>query len=437
MSSPKISNHFQSRNPSAIRLAQIEFTKREDKNDVVAVNTAIGNVSLPMHPAMQERLNLSTNNSLFSNGIVKYTSTVGLDETNQAFLNIISASGFNINGLFSQITDGSSAAMMLVLLGTSGLIGEKEKPFLLIDPAYTNYKSMATRLRTPIVSIARKLREDGRFELPSIEEIEQIIKEKNPSAMLIIPYDNPTGQFMNQELINDLAKLCVDYDMWLVSDEAYREMYYGDKKISSIWGATEEVVPGIKGRRICLDSASKVWNACGLRVGALITDNKEFHEKSINEFTANLCAPALAQYVFGSLAHIKEEDLKSWFEKQRDYYRPILKDLVDGFKKELPSIIISNPESSIYSVVDVRNIAKLGFDALDFVMYCAKKGKVEIEGRLTTLLVSPMAGFYNTQEGREQGKTQMRIACVESPENMRKVPRLFAELFRQYESKRG
>ena len=437
MSNPKISNHFQSRSPSAIRLAQIEFAKREDKNDVRAINTAIGNVSLPMHPVMQERLNLSASDSFFNKGIVKYTSTVGLDETNQAFLNIISASGFNIDGLYSQITDGSSAAMMLVLLGTSGLVGEKEKPFLLIDPAYTNYKSMASRLRTPIISIARKLQENGKFELPNIEDIKQTIEEKHPSAMLIIPYDNPTGQFIDQDSINDLAKLCVDYDMWLVSDEAYREMYYGDKKISSIWGATEEKVPGIQGRRICLDSSSKVWNACGLRVGALITDNKEFHEKSVNEFTANLCAPALAQYVFGSLAHVEKQDLKSWFEKQRNYYRPILKNLVDDFKKELPDIIISNPEASIYSVVDVRNIAKQGFNALDFVMYCAKEGKVEIEGKLTTLLVSPMAGFYNTQEGREQGKTQMRIACVESPENMKKVPELFAKLFRQYEVQRN
>jgi len=437
MSNPKISNHFKSRNPSAIRLAQIEFTKREDKNDVIAINTAIGNVSLPMHPAMQERLNLSSSNSPFNNGIVKYTATVGVEETNQAFLNIIAASEFNIDGLYSQITDGSSSAMMLVLLGTSGLMEEKEKPFLLIDPAYTNYKSMAERLRTPIISITRKLQEDGEFELPSIDEIKQIIEEKHPSAMLIIPYDNPTGQFMNQESINNLAKLCVENDMWLVSDEAYREMYYGDEKMSSVWGITEEEVPGIGGRRICLDSSSKVWSACGLRIGTLITDNKEFHEKSVNEFTANLCAPALAQYVFGSLAHIKKEDLKSWFKKQRDYYYPILKNLSDGFKKELPNVIISNPESSIYSVVDVRNIVKPNFDALSFVMYCAKEGKVEIEGKLTTLLVSPMAGFYNTQEGREQGKTQMRIACVESPENMRKIPELFAKLLKEYEAKRG
>jgi len=143
MSNPKISNHFQSRNPSAIRLAQIEFAKRKDK-DVEAINTAIGNVSLPMHSVMRERLNLSSDNSFFNEGIVKYTSTKGLDKTNQAFLNIISASGFNIDNLYCQVTDGSSSAMELVLLGTSGLIGEKERPFLLIDPAYANYNLGST-----------------------------------------------------------------------------------------------------------------------------------------------------------------------------------------------------------------------------------------------------------------------------------------------------
>ena len=80
---------------------------------------------------------------------------------------------------------------------------------------------------------------------------------------------------------------------------------------------------------------------------------------------------------------------------------------------------------------------KQNFNALDFVMYCAKKGKVEIDGKPTTLLVSPMIGFYNTQEGKEeQAKTQMRIAYVETPENMRKVPELFSKLLQQYEEQR-
>ena len=437
MPSAKISNHFQSKEPSVIRLAQIEFTKRPDKNNVKAINVAIGNVSLPMHPAMQERLNLLNKKSPFKNGVIKYSPSIGFEETNQAFLNIIEASGLNTKNLYSQITDGSSLAMMLVLLGTCGSIEEEQKPFLVIDPAYTNYKSMAERLGVPIISVNRKLQEDGKFVLPNITEIEEIIKQENPNAILVIPYDNPTGQFINHESMIGLAKLCVNYNMWMVSDEAYRELYYGDEKMSSIWGITEEEVPGINGRRICLDSSSKVWNACGLRVGALITDNQEFHKRSLNEFTANLCAPVPSQYIFGALAHVGHKELQEWFKKQRDYYKSLLIDVTDSFKKILSNIIISKPEASIYSVVDVRKIVKPNFNALDFVMYCAKKGKVDIDGSPTTLLVSPMIGFYNTQEGKEkQAKTQMRIAYVETPENMRKVPELFSKLLQQYEEQR-
>jgi len=437
MPSAKISNHFQTKEPSVIRLAQIEFTKRADKNNVKAINVAIGNVSLPMHPAMQERLNLLNEKSPFKGGVIKYSPSIGFEETNQAFLNIITASGLDTENLYSQITDGSSLAMMLILLGACGDVEGKQKPLLLIDPAYTNYKSMAERLRIPIISINRQLQEDGKFVLPEIAEIEEKIKKESPNALLVIPYDNPTGQFINHQSMIELAKLCVNYNMWMVSDEAYRELYYDNQKISSIWGVTEEEVPGINGRRICLDSSSKVWNACGLRIGALITDNQEFHKRSLNEFTANLCAPAPSQYIFGALAHVSHKELQEWFEKQRNYYKSLLIEVTNSFKINLPKIIISKPEASIYSVVDVKNIVKPKFDALNFVMYCAKKGKVDINGKPTTLLVAPMVGFYNTQDGKEnQAKTQMRIAYVETPENMKKVPELFAKLLHQYEEQR-
>jgi len=92
MSHPPLSSHFASRAPSVIRLAQIEFAKRQD--ETAAINVAIGNVSLPMHPALLERLgDLGGNGSPFAAGVVGYTATVGLEETNRAFLNIIAASG--------------------------------------------------------------------------------------------------------------------------------------------------------------------------------------------------------------------------------------------------------------------------------------------------------------------------------------------------------
>jgi aspartate aminotransferase len=196
---------------------------------------------------------------------------------------------------------------------------------------------------------------------------------------------------------------------------------------------SENDVPGITGRRISIETSSKVWNACGLRIGALVTDNKDFHERAVAENTAALCSNAIGQYFFGGLAHESHEDLKKWYSKQRKYYYRMLAALTEDLKQRFPGIIVSSPDASIYSVVDVRNIAKPDFDALEFVMWCATKGKVNLDGINATLLVAPMAGFYNVKKGEKNpGKTQMRIAYVETPENMKKVPRLFAELFEIY-----
>jgi len=431
MANPLISEHFLSRQPSAIRTAQINFAKRKDQVD--AINTAIGNVTLPMHPVMIERMyNLDAKESPFADGSVQYTATIGMEETCSAVLNVISASGVNTKGLFAQITDGGSSAMELLVLGVCGPAGTKERPLLMIDAAYTNYLSMADRVGRKTVSVIRNLGLDGKFTLPDMDQIEKKIQEEKPGALMVIPYDNPTGHFYSQKTLIELAKLCVKYNLWLASDEAYRELYYVDNEISStIWKLTEADVPGITGRRISIESASKTGNACGLRIGALVTDNELFHEKSVAEYTANLCANAIGQYIYGALAHLDSKELNRWFVQQRNYYKALMTQVSQDLKAAVPGLIVSSPDASIYSVIDVRKIAKPGFNALDFVLYCATKGSVNIGGKNYTLLVSPMNGFYqNSIDG--PGVTQMRIAYVESPERMKLVPELFARLFSSY-----
>jgi len=432
MSKPVISSHFQSRNPSAIRLSQIEFGKRTDS--VRDINTAIGNVSLPTHPAIQERMfHLREKGSPFAGGVIKYTPTAGVREANQAFLNIIASSGFSTGGLYSQITDGGSQAMELIVVGLCGPAGSDEKPLFLIDPAYTNYLSMAKRTGRRTVSVKRRLEDDGQFSLPDLQEIERVIQSARPAAMVVIPYDNPTGHFCTREEMMALAELCVRYNLWMVSDEAYREIYYQADHPVSIWQLSDREVPGIEGRRISVETASKVWNACGLRIGALVTDNREFHEKAVAENTANLCSNAIGQYLIGAVAGLSHRELQEWYRQLREYYRPMLTGFTREMKERLPGIIVSSPRASIYSVVDVRRIAPEGFSARDFVLACARQGRVEIDGMEYTLLSAPMAGFYSLNEGEKNpGDTQMRFAYVPPREEMALVPRLFADLFQQY-----
>jgi aspartate aminotransferase len=432
---PVVSEHFRRREPSDIRKAQIEFSKRGEQ--VEEINLAIGNVSLPMHPAMLRRLSgLREAESPFRDGVLQYTPTVGLEETRQAFLNIIASCGFRTRGLQVLVTEGGSQAMELILLGVCGPAGSGKRPLLVIDPTYTNYGLFAERTGRSTVALTRALGTDGRFALPKASQIESLIRKHNPGGLLVIPYDNPTGQLYSREQLLELASLCVKYNLWMASDEAYRELYYAEGRAVSIWGISDEEVPGIEGRRLGLESASKMWNACGLRIGALVTDNEEFHQKAVAENTASLCPNAIGQYIFGALAHEGPAELQAWYERQREYYRSLLARLTGELARSLPGLIVSSPDAAIYSVLDVRDIVKPGFDAREFVMYCARRGAVELEGRRYTLLVAPMAGFYSVGREPNPGLTQMRIAYVEPPETLRKVPILFRELLARYEAQR-
>ncbi|MBI2894119.1 MAG: aminotransferase class I/II-fold pyridoxal phosphate-dependent enzyme [Deltaproteobacteria bacterium] len=434
---PELSRHLRTREPSAIRISQIRHARRTD--GTAAINLAIGNVSLPMHPAMIGRMRaLGAAPSPFAGGVVKYTPTVGIPEAAQAFLNVIASSGFPTEGLHCQITDGGSQAMELVVLAVSGPAGSAERPVLLVDPAYTNYGAFAERLGRPTVTIRRTLGADGKFTLPPLGEIDRTIRARRPGGLVVIPYDNPTGHFYDRATMVALAKMCVEHDLWMISDEAYRELFYTDDSVSSIWGLSESEVPGITGRRVSIETASKVWNACGLRIGALVTDDRELHERAVAENTASLCPNAIGQWIFGALAHEPHEALHRWYAELRGYYRKMMRDFTGALRYAIPGLVVSSPDASIYSVVDVRAIARPGFDALDFVLWCAEHGAVEDAGRAVTVLTAPMAGFYTVPAGEPNpGRTQMRIAYVEPPEIMARVPALFAELFAKYEATRA
>ena len=438
MNKPILSDHFQSRTPSDVRLAQMKYEERKIKPEAV-INVGIGNVSLPTNPAMMKRMfALGAPESPFAKGVVRYSGTAGTIECQDAFKNILKCEGFDTSNLFVQVTDGGSTGMELLLIGVCGAAGTDEKPLMMIDPAYTNYISFAQRVGRKTVTVKRHLGEDGKFSLPELDKIEETIKEHNPGALLVIPYDNPTGQFYDYETLKGLAKLCVKYNMWMVSDEAYRELFYEENsKLVSIWGITDADVPGIEGRRISIETASKVWNACGLRIGAVITDSAEFNNRSIAEYTANLCANVIGQYIFGALAHESKEEIAGWCKSIREYYKDLIFKVYNGLKEQEPGLIVSSPDASIYSVIDVRNVVKPGFDAIDFVLYCAQKGSVNYNGVETTLLVAPLKGFYDIPAGENNpGSTQFRISFVETPENMAKVPEVFVKLLRQFEAQR-
>ena len=422
----KVSEHFKNRTPSSVRKAQINFSERHDKDSVVVINLAIGNISRPMYPAMRKALfDLGTKRK--SDGIVKYTPTVGTDKARNAFLKILSAEGYDKTGIFSMITDGGSSAMELMLLGVCG--PASSNPILLLDPTYTNYIDFASRLSIPIVSVNRQIDDNGSFTSLNMNAIESVIVKENPKGLLFIPYDNPTGQFLSKKVICDLAEIAVRNDIWLISDEAYRSLSYVGNESSSIWALNESDVKGISGRRISIESASKVWNACGLRIGGLLTDNYEFHQKAISEYTANLCANSLGQEVFGVMADESPQKILKWQLDQKNYYMNIALKLKKEFKKHIPGIIVTVPEAAIYFILDFKNITDKYFNTSKFVEFCASDGKVKLKGKYYTVLLAPMDGFYTKQNF---GKTQVRLAMVESEKRMMITPIILKNLLLEY-----
>ena len=427
---PRISKHYQNREPSAIRKAQILFNARKDKDFINVINLAIGNISLPMHPVMVDAMkSIGEKESPFSKGIVKYTPSVGSKDCQNAIIHSIDAEiGDRKSGKVKcVITDGGSQAMELMLLGVCG--PSSLNPILLIDPTYTNYIEFCKRLSIPYSIYSRKIKDDGSFTGINISEISEIIEESKPRGIVIIPGDNPTGQQISHDEISEIANLCIEKDLWLISDEAYRSLYYTESGQTSIWALNDNELPGISGRRISIESASKMWNACGLRIGSLVTDNKVFHERVVSEYTANLCANSIGQYIFSSILKLSKYEIREWFKNQRLYYHNIMLELRMRLLEKIPSLIVSKPESALYFVIDFKRIFDNKFDIEKFIEYCATIGKSKIDNKDYTILLAPMTGFYYN---KNDGITQARIAIVEPENNIKIVPDILSDLITSY-----
>jgi len=419
---PRMSKNFQELKTVPLRQAQQLFDKRDD--DVKAVNASIGNVSLPMHPAMQKRMFDFSKDPDLAKGVVKYSSTQGRQDTRRAFLKMIEASGGQTKSLEVLITNGASSAMDLVLAGTC----QKGAPLTFFEPAYANYISISKKLRIPIKSIARTLGQDGNFTI--LQDAENIIRESASGALLLIPYDNPTGDIISQKELIDLAKICVKYNIWLVSDEAYRMLHYTKEDAPSIWRITPKEVPGIVGRRISIETISKGMNGCGLRIGAVVSDNKEFIAKAIIAYSSYLCAGMIDQYIVGSLANQSVLSLHKWYQKLCNYYQDLITSTTEKLKEALPNIILSKPKSAIYSVVDLRNLVPTDFNMNNFCIFCAQKGKIPIGKDYYTLLFAPLVNFYLIPD--TFATYQIRLSYVASREKISLIPDLLKALLEEY-----
>ncbi len=290
------------------------------------------------------------------------------------------------------ITSGGSEAVLFAFLSCLNPGDEIIVP----EPAYANYMAFAISVGAKIKTIATTI-EEG-FSLPKVEKFEELINE-HTRAILICNPNNPTGYLYTRREMNQIRDLVKKYDLYLFSDEVYREFIYtGSPYISACH------LEGIENNVVLIDSVSKRYSECGIRVGALITKNEEVRSAFMKFCQARLSPPLLGQLV----AEASIDEPEEYSREVYDEYVERRKCLIDGLNR-IPGVYSPIPMGAFYTV------AKLPVDnAEKFCAWCLTD--FEYEGQ--TVMMAPAAGFYTTPNA---GINQVRIAYVLNKDDLHKA----------------
>ena len=287
------------------------------------------------------------------------------------------------------ITTGGSEAVLFAFLSCLNPGDEIIVP----EPAYANYMAFAISAGAKIRTVPTTI-EDG-FALPAVEKFEELINE-HTRAILICNPNNPTGYLYTRREMNQIRDLVKKYDLYLFSDEVYREFIYtGSPYISACH------LEGVEQNVVLIDSVSKRYSECGIRVGALITKNEEVRNAVMKFCQARLSPPLLGQLV----AEASIDTPKEYMREMYDEYVERRNCLIDGLNR-IPGVYSPIPMGAFYTV------ARLPVDdAEKFCAWCLSDFDYEGE----TVMLAPAAGFYTTPGA---GKDQVRIAYVLNKEDL-------------------
>lgn len=301
---------------------------------------------------------------------------------------------FNINVEADDIviTCGGSEAVQIAFMACM----DPGDEIILTEPLYANYLGFAIPAGIKVRTITTKI-EDG-FALPAVEKFEELINERT-KAILICNPNNPTGSLYTPEEMTQIRDMVKKHDLLLFSDEVYREFVYTENPYISA-GSLE----GIEQNVVILDSVSKRYSECGVRIGALVTKNKEIRDTAIKFCQARVSPPLVGQIV----AEASVDTPKEYFRKVYDEYVERRNCLINGLN-DIPGVFSPTPMGAFYTV------AKLPVDDSDkFCSWCLEKFSYENE----TVMMAPASGFYITPGA---GHNQVRIAYVLKKEDLERA----------------
>lgn len=301
---------------------------------------------------------------------------------------------FNINLTADDIiiTTGGSEAVLFAFLSCLNPGDEIIVP----EPAYANYMAFAISAGAVIRTVATTI--DEGFSLPKVEKFEELINART-RAILICNPNNPTGYLYTRKEMNQIRDLVKKYDLYLFSDEVYREFIYtGSPYISACH------LEGIEQNVVLIDSVSKRYSECGIRIGALITKNEEVRKAVMKFCQARLSPPLIGQIAAEASLDAPEEYSRTVY----DEYVERRKCLIDGLN-QIPGVYSPIPMGAFYTV------AKLPVD--DCERFCAwLLTDFNYEGE--TIMMAPASGFYTTPGA---GKNEVRIAYILKKEDLERA----------------
>ena len=378
----KISDRGQQMPASPIRKL-VPYAEAAKKKGLKVYHLNIGQPDIETPPAILDAVrnaeikvleySHSAGNESYRRKLVEYYKKVGIDVTHEQII----------------ITTGGSEAIMFGFFCCLNAGDEVIIP----EPFYANYNGFACAAGVNVVPITSHI-ETG-FALPPIEDFEKVITQKTKAVIICSP-NNPTGYLYSRAEMEALKKICIKYDLYLFSDEAYREFCYppeggrGDGEYVSAMHLS-----GLEKNVVLMDTISKRYSACGARLGAFVTKNKDVYNTAMKFAQARLSPPGLAQIMGEAAVDLPD----TYFDAPKSEYLA-RRNLLVGRLNKMQGVFCPNPGGAFYA------IAKLPIDDSDkFCQWLLES----FSYRDQTVMLAPATGFYGT-EGL--GKNEVRLAYV-------------------------
>jgi aspartate aminotransferase len=358
------------------------------------------NIGQPDIPTPEVALNALRNHNL---KVIEYSPSAGNESYRRKLASYYQQIGIDIDHTEMLVTTGGSEAILFAFLSCLNPGDE----VITTEPFYANYNGFATVTGIKIVPVTSYISDD--FALPPIDEIGKKITSKTKGIIICNP-NNPTGYLYSKEELYKIRDIVKKHDIFLFSDEAYRELCYDGSEHFSAMN-----LEGIDNNVILIDSVSKRYSECGVRIGALITKNREVISTALKFAQARLSPPGLGQIVAEASIDAPADyfkDINIEYTARRNY-------MVEALNK-MPGVYCPKPRGAFYAVV------KLPVDDADrFAQWLLE----EFEYNNQTVMLAPASGFYSTPG---LGKNEVRIAYVLKIDDLKNAMLVLAEALKVY-----